>query len=62
MISTVDEVIEQYGLSPKQIAIVKQRIEKDINSPPCYPYKPYQVAHRHCAAIQRETTEQDDKS
>lgn len=62
MISTVDEVIEHYGLSPKQITIVKQRVEMDINSSPYCPNKPYFSAHRHCAAIQRETTEQDDKS
>lgn len=62
MVTTVDEVIEQYGLSPKQTAIVKQRVEKDINSSPYYSYKSYQVAHRHCAAIQRETSEEDDKS
>lgn len=61
MVSTVDEVIDQYGLSPEQIAIVKQRVEKDINSSPYYLNKLYFSAHKHCAAIQRETSEGADK-
>lgn len=61
MISTVDAVIDQYGLSPKQIAIVKQRIHEDINSFPHYCHKPYFLAHKHCAAIQREASEEDEK-
>jgi len=60
MIPTVDEMIEQYGLSPKQIASVKQRAGKDINTSPYYPNKPYFSAHKHCTAIQRETSEEKD--